>query len=175
MMNDFIKCSKLNVCTITPVTVDDDSVHFMDDGELTYTATTDKPNVQAASTPDGKSIILTGVTTTVTAAGANTFVTEGVTVTVTATDKGGLFSTNYLKVIVDDRPSGVSTLPTSFEIPAAGTDTMITIPLGAFVKDSEGGTLAFFLADASRATTNNFVTATLGDGCYRLGGHGRSV
>ena len=163
MMNDFIKCSKLNVCTITPVTVDDTSVHFMDDGELSYTATTDKPNVQAASTPDGKSIILTGVTTTVTAAGANTFVTEGVTVTVTATDKGGLFSTNYLKVIVDDGPSGVSTLPTSFEIPAAGTETMITIPLGPFVKDSEGGTLTFFLADASRAT-NNFATATVQSG-----------
>ena len=118
-------------------------VHFVDDGELTYTATTDKPNVQAASTPDGKSIILTGVTTTVTAAGANTFLTEGVTVTVTATDKGGLSSTNYLKVIVDDRPSGVSTLPTSFEIPAEfptelKATTGITIPLGSFVKDSEG-------------------------------------
>ena len=162
--NDYIQCSMLNVCTITVMMGADGAanVSFQDEGALTYTATADKANVTVASAPDGKSIILTGVTTTVTAAGANTFATEGVTVTVTATDGGRLSSTNYLKVIVDDRPSIVTDLPTSFDIPAdaEGTPPEIIIPLAPYVKDSESTPVNFFLADASRATSN-FATAAI--------------
>ena len=164
-MNEYIKCSALNVCTITPGTMaDNGGVHFMDDGELTYTATTDKDNVQAASSADGKSIILTSVTPTIAASKANTFAAEGVTVTVTATDKGGLPATNHLKVIVDDRLVVSTTLKTSFVIPADFVDdnaATFDIPLMPYVSDPEGAIVAFYLAKESRDNTSNYSIATI--------------
>jgi hypothetical protein len=161
--NAYIKCSMLNVCTITLVNAANDA-HFQDDGDLTYTATADKANVTVASTANGKSIILTGVTTTMAASKANTFASEGVTVTVTATDAGGMYATNYLKVIVDARPvPGADVGPTAFVFPAATVGDTITIPLASYATDPEGADVTFYLADSSRAA-NNKATATITDG-----------
>jgi hypothetical protein len=156
----------LNVCTITLEMGDDASsdVHYQDDGPLTYTATADKANVSVASTADGKSIILTGVTTTMAASKANTFASEGVTVTVTATDAGGMYATNYLKVIVDARPvPGADVGPTAFVFPAATVGDTITIPLASYATDPEGADVTFYLADSSRVA-NNKATAEITNG-----------
>ena len=126
-----------------------------------------------ASSADGKSIILTGVTPTIAASKANTFAAEGVTVTVTATDKGNLFATNYLKVIVDDMPVTSTALKTSFVIAADSQATMVEIPLASYVSDPEGGTVAFF--PGKGIARHKQLLDSNGKQRGRVGGHARNV
>ena len=105
----FISCTYLNSCTLTfDQTYDRDAdndrtVHFYDEGDLTLTASSDNESVGVMPSSDGKSIVITGRSSTE-SKGMNRFVEEGVTVTVTATDGGDLTAERHFEVVVNAAP-----------------------------------------------------------------------
>ena len=84
-MNDFISCETMDTCTLTVLKGDDPAVKsdfmFVDyGGKLTYRVESEDPN--KVMVEGGNTITVTGVASTETAAGVNTFDAQGVTITV---------------------------------------------------------------------------------------------
>ena len=159
-MNTFISCETMDTCTLTMQKGDDPAmkdVHqFVDyGGKLTYRVESedrDKVMVQG-----GAKITVTGVTSTETAAGVNTFEAQGVTITVWAMDMGTPpmeSEKRTFKVIVDAQP----VLSDDAMIPpiTLGRDDPDTsdvdesrreLDLTFFVEDATSGDARWFLPD----------------------------
>lgn len=151
----FISCTHLNSCKLTFDQTHGDgdtTVHFYDEGPVTLTAVADKGNVGVMPSADGKSITITGLSSTE-SKGTNRFADQGVIVTVTAADEDGLTAERTFRVVVDAPPiASDHTVMVPATVTAAGTAAPnFNLGNNFYVKDPEGGSLSFYLTDESRA------------------------